>query len=254
MKEHKGEKKELKMHEVEIKGNLDLTDDQIQAMERNVDVGELLPVQQEFGFINSSHRKAPCTCDTNVAGHTDACRTAPVRDRFAGGHREVILMLAMCLHPTRYLEIGSADCFTPNLIAPCCTTLVGIDVDPRGYPTHDNIEIISVSSNRYFRRISPTTKFDLIFIDGDHSYVQVCKDFNNSIAHLTQNGVIAMHDSFPPDEEHKRLDLCGEVYMLVRELRENRHFEVFTVPITFGVTLVRRNEEMWPEKHIEEEA
>ena len=40
-------------------------------------------------------------------------------------------------------------------------------------------------------------KFDLIWIDGDHSYPQVCIDIVNSLHLLTDNGVIMVDDVYP---------------------------------------------------------
>jgi hypothetical protein len=44
-------------------------------------------------------------------------------------------------------------------------------------------------------------KYDLIFIDGDHTEKQVTKDIENALFALTENGRIVLHDSLPPNKE-----------------------------------------------------
>ena len=47
-------------------------------------------------------------------------------------------------------------------------------------------------------------KFDVIFIDGLHTYDQVRRDVINSIKHLKEGGYIALHDMLPRNwkEQH----------------------------------------------------
>jgi cephalosporin hydroxylase len=60
--------------------------------------------------------------------------------------------------------------------------------------------------------------FDLIFIDGNHTYDGVKKDFENYRSLLSERGVILFHDV---DPEHVfRDDLAGEVWKFWAELNE----------------------------------
>ena len=84
-----------------------------------------------------------------------------------------------------YLEIG---CFkNENFDKINITNKIG--VDPVSGGTH------RVSSDDFF--LKNTKKFDLIFIDGLHTYDQVKKDINNSLGFLKENGVILIHDCLP---------------------------------------------------------
>ena len=44
------------------------------------------------------------------------------------------------------------------------------------------------------RKNQSPQRYDVIFVDGDHSYVQSIKDIENSIEFLSENGVIFLHD------------------------------------------------------------
>lgn len=88
-----------------------------------------------------------------------------------------------------YLEIGVLDGVSFNKI----NIENKIGVDP--YPKCNFPEIIKTTSDKFFEEISDDLKFDIIFIDGDHTYEQVIKDIYNSIKHLNDNGIIIMHDT-----------------------------------------------------------
>ena len=57
-----------------------------------------------------------------------------------------------------------------------------------------------MTSDSFFSNFAEETEFDLIFIDGDHSFEQVRKDLENSLNHLSERGIIVMHDMDPPAE------------------------------------------------------
>lgn len=62
------------------------------------------------------------------------------------------------------------------------------------------------------------SKFDLIFIDGDHSYEGVKRDFANYRDLLTERGVILFHD-VDPDHAFKET-VGGEVWRFWQELED----------------------------------
>ena len=51
------------------------------------------------------------------------------------------------------------------------------------------------TSDNFFKQNSDF--FDCIFIDGLHKYDQVKRDILNSLDHLSQNGIIMLHDCLP---------------------------------------------------------
>jgi hypothetical protein len=140
-----------------------------------------------------------------------------------------------------YLEIG---CQAGDLCASLDTTYaVGIDInthpDWQTYEkrTEGRAKYFQVSSDDFFASY-PYKQFGLIFIDGDHHAEQVRKDVNNSLAFLEQDGLIVMHDTLPPDVASTAENLCGTAFLIAQELRQDRMLEVYTFPVTFGVTLV----------------
>lgn len=81
-------------------------------------------------------------------------------------------------------------------------------------------------------------EWDLIFIDGDHSRTQVLRDVYNSLDVLAEGGLIAMHDTLPPTRDHTHEKWSGTAYEAAIELRGLEDLEVYTFPVTYGLTLV----------------
>lgn len=84
----------------------------------------------------------------------------------------------------------------------------------------------------------------LSFIDGDHNYEQVRKDFYNVFNCTVENGYILLHDTHPPDETYLGENRCGTVYQLRQELAKYPWLDMITLPkgtaMGVGLTIIRR--------------
>ena len=77
-----------------------------------------------------------------------------------------------------------------------------IGVDPAAGGTH------CMTSDEFFRLNAAKSrhdqlKFDLVLIDGLHSWEQVLRDFLNALACLQPGGLIVFHDCLPFDERQQ---------------------------------------------------
>lgn len=113
------------------------------------------------------------------------------------------------------LEIGCYKGISTSLFAFYSKKVYAVDVwfspelKNNIIPEYKNIEFIQGKSEN----ILPTLQdnfFDIIYIDGDHSYECVKKDIINSIPKLKKNGYLSGHDY---DELKK-----NDVYQAVNEL------------------------------------
>lgn len=97
-----------------------------------------------------------------------------------------------------YLEIGLSE----NPLAPYrmirMENKTSIDMNPKTNPD------FCMSSDNFFEDLhnekthfAKDHKWDAIFIDGDHFAEQVYKDLCNAFEHLSDDGVIFLHDSLP---------------------------------------------------------
>jgi hypothetical protein len=99
-----------------------------------------------------------------------------------------------------YLEIGVRNpSATINRIK--CKYKDGVDPAPLGYCKY------IMTSDDFFKTIPKEQIYDIIFIDGLHLYKQVLCDIENSLKHLSLNGVIVVHDCNPLCEKSQIEDI-----------------------------------------------
>ncbi len=135
---------------------------------------------------------------------------------------------------SRYLEIGCAmnDCFD----AVIADHKVGVDPGLGG--TH------RMTSDAFFARNTET--FDVIFVDGLHTFDQVRRDARNALACLRVGGFVFFHDMLPNNwkEAHvPRVGIAwsGDVWKLGFELRGAEGVSHDIIRIDHGVGVVRKD-------------
>jgi hypothetical protein len=102
---------------------------------------------------------------------------------------DLLVWLAQHRGYRRYLEIGCESDWTFRQIP--CEEKTGVDPEKGG--------TVRATSDDYFRGIPRDQQFDLVFIDGDHTCLQVMRDCLNSLDHLADGGAIVVHDVLPTD-------------------------------------------------------
>jgi hypothetical protein len=132
---------------------------------------------------------------------------------------------------TDYLEIGIQYRQCWDFID--CKNKTG--VEPMHY--HDDPKILFMNSDTFFSQNS--SKFDIIFIDGDHEYGQVIKDLRNARSILKSGGSIVLHDANPPDENHTNPYLNGTVFQAICEIRKEEVWDICTLDDDHGVCVLR---------------
>lgn len=169
-------------------------------------------------------------------------------------HRsEVINQIISTKKFSTYLEIGvrrPADCY--DLIR--CEEKSGVDP---GLENPENPVKYPFTSDEFFSKLEnnlldlpPDYKWDLIFIDGLHLSYQVEKDILNSLNHLTESGVIVLHDCDPFMYEENYIRVIedywgqawnGTVWKTIYKLKATRSdLNICTVNTDEGVGLIKR--------------
>ena len=77
-----------------------------------------------------------------------------------------------------------------------CEWRISVDPDPAAEAD------FQMTSDDFFA--TTDDRFDIVFIDGNHTGDQVERDILNSLAHLEPHGVIVLHDMNPPSAFHAR--------------------------------------------------
>jgi hypothetical protein len=107
--------------------------------------------------------------------------------------------IARRIRAQRYLEIGVLRGHTAQNIR--VHSRVGVDPMPLFDTTilPNGFTFFRVESDSYFLSIDPKVKFDIVFLDGLHTFEQTRSDLFNALEHLSC-GVVLIDDTFPSDE------------------------------------------------------
>ena len=112
------------------------------------------------------------------------------------------------------------------------------------------------TSDEFFK--TNDKKFDLVFIDGLHTYEQVKKDIINSLDCLKENGVVLVHDCMPDCMSKQavpryRMTWNGDVWKAIVEFRNSKDIDVYTCYADFGIGVIfkrpNRNLLHYPKKN-----
>tara|TARA_B110000008_G_scaffold232406_1_gene235947 strand:+ start:519 stop:1196 length:678 start_codon:yes stop_codon:yes gene_type:complete len=132
---------------------------------------------------------------------------------------------------TNYLEIGcdQNQLFSKIIIK----NKIGVDPVSGGN--------IRKTSDQFF--LENNDKFDIIFIDGLHTYKQVKKDILNSVKCLNQNGIILVHDCMPDSLGKQavpryKMQWNGDVWKAIVDLRQNSNLDIYTCEMDQGIGVI----------------
>lgn len=145
-----------------------------------------------------------------------------------------------------YLEIGVRDSRENfNLVNVDPENKIGVDPDPITPVKY------RMKSDEYFKLNQENNKFDMVFVDGLHTYEQAYLDVIHSLYCLNDNGFIIMHDCNPPTEYHIRSyedylktrgQWNGNVYRaFIRLKHELKDYNCFVVDEDFGCGIITKN-------------
>lgn len=153
----------------------------------------------------------------------------------------------------KYLEIGV---FNPSVCFDKIKCEKKTGVDP-GLEHQNDLIDYKVTSDVFFSMLEfgytefpKDHKWDVIFIDGLHLADQVYRDINNSINHISDNGIIVMHDCLPPSSFYAREDYevegehkawNGTTWKAYyRALTELSHVDVCVYDSDWGLGLIKK--------------
>lgn len=133
----------------------------------------------------------------------------------------------------RYLEIGCADDALFNAIP----SLRKVGVDPLKGGT------VRKTSDEFFS--SNEDVFDVVFIDGLHTYSQVRTDLINAIQAISENGYILLHDMLPSNWIEAHVPAVapgawtGDVWKVAFEITSCAGLEFKIISVDHGVGVVK---------------
>ena len=158
----------------------------------------------------------------------------------AGTYNELVWWIVKIQHAHTYLEIGVMYGDTFNEIRMIVPRAIGVDIKKRDTVT-PICEFYEMTSDKFFEQFKDGA--DVIFIDADHRFPQLQRDFENSLKILNPGGTIIIHDTDPCEKERLVPTSCADSYKLIDHIH-NKHpeLDIVTFPVSvMGISVVRRN-------------
>lgn len=126
-----------------------------------------------------------------------------------------------------YLELGTHD--NSNFERIKCNRKQSVDTNGRA--------MFTGTTDDFFKQLDPDSRYDIIFIDANHDYEFVLRDFNNSVG-ICDKWII-LHDMVPPDKNHTNRNRCSDSYKVLYHLKKFTKYDVYTLNHNCGLTFVK---------------
>jgi hypothetical protein len=177
--------------------------------------GELVPTRQDPGTRAEPRARAATLWKLSVSGNLGVRLGNQIRSRKGrprrllrrplGGYgratsaRRINRILDALQEPTTYLEVGVWRGTTLENVR--ATRRYGVDPAPRFDLARlpKNVDVESTTSDAYFEHLDHDMVFDVIFLDGEHTFRQTYADLLHALDHL-DGGVVLVDDTIPTDE------------------------------------------------------
>lgn len=162
----------------------------------------------------------------------------------------------------RYLEIGiNVGTLFLHVRA---SRKVGVDPAPR-IPRWRRLlhprtvatgRIVKRTSDQFFAELGEADRFEVVFVDGLHTFEQSLRDVEAALEHLVPAGVVLVHDCNPtsadlaaPTPRPGAGDgWCGDVWKTIVHLRATRRdLQVHVLDTDFGIGVIRRGPSSAPD-------
>jgi hypothetical protein len=156
-------------------------------------------------------------------------------------HEFVIASIVKYTNCQSYLELGIEEGITFRTITPLVKRAIGVDIQDKR--TEKKGEFYKMTTDEFFKIFNE--KIDIIFIDADHKFESVIRDFENSLKLLNKYGIIFLHDTDPINQMLLQPNCCNDSYKIIEYIYEKHpELNVVTLPLTIaGLTIVMRKED-----------
>ena len=116
----------------------------------------------------------------------------------------------------------------------------------------DIVDLLADKNKIIFNKMSTddffannTENFDIVFIDADHRWYHVRRDFENSLKFLNEYGIIIFHDTDPIERKLTHDDFCSNSYIIHDYVYANHpELNIMTFPVNeMGLTFIMRKKD-----------
>ena len=141
-----------------------------------------------------------------------------------------------------YIEYGVRDAKILNYISQYVKMAYGVDINSTN-PVRDNVLFTQCKTDFFSQVFLPNIKYNFAFIDADHKFESVFKDFQYIFKYITKGGYIFLHDTYPCNEFYLNVNGCADCYRTPIEIKKHytqHELEILTLPLHPGFTIIRK--------------
>jgi len=151
----------------------------------------------------------------------------------------ILIGFTMTFRPSVILEIGvragvSTVSFLEALDKIQKGKLISIDTKDCSGISENKRWAFHQQSSDVFELNEP---IDMLFIDADHNYESVKKDFIKFEKKLLPGGVVMFHDTWPITEMHESPHYCNDAWKINHFLADRDDYMHITIPVSYGLTI-----------------
>jgi hypothetical protein len=141
-----------------------------------------------------------------------------------------ILQLVNNIEDYSYLELGVGD--NINFSKMPCKDKTSVDVIP-------GLGNFTGTTDYFFEELDKDKIYDFIFIDANHCYDNVLRDFNNSIKHCKR--FLFLHDLVPLNESYTNYKYCWDGYKILYYILKETQIKplIWNEPLNMGLTTIQ---------------
>jgi predicted O-methyltransferase YrrM len=167
-------------------------------------------------------------------------------------HPSLISLTAKYYKPKLFVELGTGTGECTKKYIDDCGMVCGVDMNRKvikEVEERKNFLFFQMTTDDFINNeLNEITKkygnIEMCFIDADHAFESVRKDFIGIYSKLCEGGIIFLHDTFPCNQFCTSPTFCNDAYKISswikEEIRKGLNCEIFTFPIQPGLTLVRK--------------
>jgi hypothetical protein len=171
-------------------------------------------------------------------------------------HTFIISELIKATHVNKknmYIEFGTRTNENFDIISELVDTSIGVDTNPLKF----NKNIYTDTTDHFSEFILPQIikktftrdandpnrlKFNYAFIDADHSFESVFKDFENLFKYLESGGFIILHDVYPYEQRFLEKNACHDCYLapIAIKAKYSKYINILTLPLCPGMSIIQK--------------
>lgn len=169
-----------------------------------------------------------------------------------GDHEHLVAAFAAFAQPKTYVEVGAYRGSTFRLAARHARERAfAIDTDEaalaycqaltrESFPAKIDLFFLAVDGATWLKD-QRDDSVDMVFLDASHEWDATRVEVRECLRVLAPNGLLLMHDTYPPNDAQAKPGYCGEAWRVAEELSwdVSKH-QVVTVAAQYGLTIVRK--------------